>query len=321
MMPFNLTFRRLLVKFIPQVKKEDIDRHESLLALRHQLYQELVFAPPEEDEEEKKKSGRQKSGPPESSGTGNSSKNPPGKVYQDPGEEYRERVRKQIDQVSGKAAAIFRGYEKVYSAVQRLWTARRKFAIEQGNLLQIPSSLESLGRFISTAVNYYITVILTFPTLQWNRLKFFITKLVNEPVRILVIVVLTVLIVWGVNAVTRPPQEEPQPPQPPVVSDIPDQKITPGKNFDPVILDNFVDDPDTPDSLITWMPSGDSILQVVLENRIASISPPDSPWTGSETIIFTATDPDSGSDSDSARYTVAVDTMAAQPDTSQASGE
>lgn len=321
MMPFNLSFRNLLVKFIPQVKKEDIDRHESLIALRHQLYQELVFAPPEDDEEEKKKSRRSKSDPPEGSSEDNSSENPAGEVYQDPGEEYRERVRKQIDQVSGKAAAIFRGYEKVYTALQRLWTARRKFAIEQGNLLQIPSSLESLGRFISTAVNYYITVILTFPTLQWNRLKFFITKLANEPARILVVFVLAVLIIWGINAVTQPAQEEPQPPQPPVVSDIPNQKILPGGSFDPVILDNFVDDPDTPDSLIVWTTfSGDSI-QVILENHIAFISPPDSPWTGSETITFTATDPDSGSGSDSARYTVAVDTAVAEPDTSQATGE
>lgn len=316
MMPFNFSFRRLLIKFIPQVKKEDIDRYESLLALRHQLYLELVFAPPEDDEEEKKKSGDNKDHPKKSSNEDSISKNPAGQNAQDPVEEYRERVRKQIDQVSGKAAAIFRGFEKEYTDLQKLWTARRKFAVEQGNLLQIPPSLESLGRFISAAFNYYITVIRTFPTLQGNRLEFFFKKLANEPLRILVIFVLALFIIWGVNAVTQPPQEAPLPPQPPVVSDIPDQEISPGGNFNSIPLDNFVDDPDTPDSLITWTFSGDSVLHVNLENRIASIIPPDSIWTGSEAITFTATDPDSASDSNSATFTVA-----AEPDTSENFGE
>lgn len=45
MLPFNLSFRELLRKFIPQVSPEQIDRHERLIALRHSLVHELDIIP------------------------------------------------------------------------------------------------------------------------------------------------------------------------------------------------------------------------------------------------------------------------------------
>lgn len=46
MMPYSLTFRRLLKKYIPQLTDEEIDRHESLLALRTHLLYESNSIPP-----------------------------------------------------------------------------------------------------------------------------------------------------------------------------------------------------------------------------------------------------------------------------------
>ena len=95
-------------------------------------------------------------------------------------------------------------------------------------------------------------------------------------------------------------------PYPPVVSDIPDQSIYTTENFDTINLDDYVDDPDTPDSLITWTASGnvDLIIDIDPATRIATITTPSPDWVGSETVTFTAEDPEENSDSDDAVFTV-----------------
>ena len=91
----------------------------------------------------------------------------------------------------------------------------------------------------------------------------------------------------------------------PVISDIPDQTIAEGNSFEAIQLDNLVSDPDNEDSQITWSFSGNDELSVAIDgNRVATISIPDEDWFGSETITFTATDPDGASDSDVAVFTV-----------------
>jgi hypothetical protein len=92
---------------------------------------------------------------------------------------------------------------------------------------------------------------------------------------------------------------------PPVVSDIPDQTIAEGETFAVIALDNYVDDIDNVDAQITWTYSGNVNLTVSISvDRVATISVPNADWNGSETIIFTATDPGLLSDSDPASFTV-----------------
>jgi len=93
--------------------------------------------------------------------------------------------------------------------------------------------------------------------------------------------------------------------QPPIVSDIPDRTIPMGSRFPQLRVDNFVDDPDTPDSSITWSVSGNTSLSVTWSQvkRAYKIRAPMG-WAGSETLTFTATDPSGLSDSDAAIYTV-----------------
>jgi hypothetical protein len=93
--------------------------------------------------------------------------------------------------------------------------------------------------------------------------------------------------------------------QPPVVSDIPDQSVPAGGRFQAIRMDNFVTDPDDHDSTITWSWSGNSDLQLTwdeVRRRIRVRAPHG--WTGSETVTFTATDPDGFSDSDSATFKI-----------------
>ncbi|MEW6014291.1 MAG: Ig-like domain-containing protein, partial [Candidatus Zixiibacteriota bacterium] len=88
---------------------------------------------------------------------------------------------------------------------------------------------------------------------------------------------------------------------PPVVSDIPDQTVAEGALFTTINLDNFVTDAESTPDQITWTYSGNIELTVSIDlNRVATITIPNADWNGSETITFTATDPDLLSDSDPA---------------------
>ena len=90
----------------------------------------------------------------------------------------------------------------------------------------------------------------------------------------------------------------------PVVSDIPDQTISEGESFLTINLDDYVDDVDDLDADIAWTSSGEVELTVSIVDRVATIGVPSAEWNGSETITFTAEDPEGATDSDSATFTV-----------------
>ncbi len=92
----------------------------------------------------------------------------------------------------------------------------------------------------------------------------------------------------------------------PVVSDIPDQTVDEGSTFQSLNLDDFVTDADDPIAQLTWSASGNSALSVDINagSHMAIIGVPDTDWNGSETIIFKATDPSSGSSEDAATFTL-----------------
>jgi hypothetical protein len=94
---------------------------------------------------------------------------------------------------------------------------------------------------------------------------------------------------------------------PPVVSGIADQVIPLGGAFQPVPLDSIVTDGDDPDSLLTWSFGTLSHLNVALDtHRVAYVTSLDSLWTGAENVVFTVTDADGLSDSDTAVFTITV---------------
>ncbi len=76
---------------------------------------------------------------------------------------------------------------------------------------------------------------------------------------------------------------------PPFVNTIPDQTINEGENFTPFDLDDYVVELDG-DSLV-WNFSGNAELQVTMDaDHVVTVTPPDANWTGSEEIVFVATD-------------------------------
>ena len=102
---------------------------------------------------------------------------------------------------------------------------------------------------------------------------------------------------------------------PPVVSQIPGQVISEGKQFAKIRLDDYVNDPDNKKDQITWDtevrptggPQADGDLSVTIDaNRVATIAIPDAHWYGSAQIKFIANDPDYGSDNKTAAFTVSA---------------
>jgi len=101
---------------------------------------------------------------------------------------------------------------------------------------------------------------------------------------------------------------------PPVVTRIPDQRIKPGGNFQPIKLDDYVLDIDNNDEEIQWSAFGALELIINITNRIASITVPNSEWQGSETIIFYARDPYGATGSSITTFTVSTSTDVSNQD-------
>ncbi len=91
----------------------------------------------------------------------------------------------------------------------------------------------------------------------------------------------------------------------PLVAGIPDQTIESGQSFATFDLDNYLTLLDG--NTVTWSRSGQSNLNVTIDlNNGVSITPVSGVWTGSETIVFRATDdtPNAYSDADTAVFTI-----------------
>jgi hypothetical protein len=78
----------------------------------------------------------------------------------------------------------------------------------------------------------------------------------------------------------------------PVIDDIPNQTKAEGTAFTAINLDIYVSDNETSDANITWSytPASPQYLNISITNRIATITPKDINWNGSETITFVAND-------------------------------
>jgi|GEM_PF-1642297 len=91
---------------------------------------------------------------------------------------------------------------------------------------------------------------------------------------------------------------------PPVVSNIPNQSIDQGEFFASINLDDYVTDEVWADNRISWTVTGATDLAVGIAGRVVTIHVPMMEWEGSETLTFTATNPEGLSDSDQATFTV-----------------
>jgi len=95
----------------------------------------------------------------------------------------------------------------------------------------------------------------------------------------------------------------------PVVTDIPDQTIDQGGRFEVINLSDYVFDDETPDTGIIWTVGGVLNLVIEITNQEATISSVDDTWSGTELIVFTATDDHPTgplSNSDEVKFTIDV---------------
>jgi len=174
MTPFNLSFRYLIRKYIPQFTDKNIDEHEKLLTYRFVLHHELNFIPEQ---------------------------------YSDDPDLYKDAILKRMQNISKQAQSIIEPYKEQFEVLRKLWIARRKFAMEQGNFLQIPPTLKGLGRYISSIIQYQSVQIRTLPKLWKNRSKHFINNL--SVIQAIVIFGLIVLIILGLIATNSLLSEKP----------------------------------------------------------------------------------------------------------------
>ncbi len=84
---------------------------------------------------------------------------------------------------------------------------------------------------------------------------------------------------------------------PPIITPIPDQQKRVGQDFDPIVLDDYVSDPDNRDDEITWTFRNNKRVKVAVASRIATVSRLDPNWVGADTLLVIATDPSGGADS------------------------
>jgi Peptidase family C25 len=92
---------------------------------------------------------------------------------------------------------------------------------------------------------------------------------------------------------------------PPEIDDIPNQVVDYGDPFDEVELDDYVEDPFYDDNLIVWSFENEVDLVVTIDaNRFLYVETPDDSWSGEETILLIATNPESLSDSAFVTYEV-----------------
>ena len=91
---------------------------------------------------------------------------------------------------------------------------------------------------------------------------------------------------------------------PPQISAVSNQIVSEGTSFQTLTLDDYVSDPDQEKNELSWSASGLNELIPHIQNRILSITQPDSNWFGSETLLLTVTDPGGLSDSTQVIFTV-----------------
>lgn len=266
MMPYNLSFRMLLRRYIPQVPEDALERHERLFAYRSQLRHELNY-PPQNGETPPGEPGT-----PDPEGTGPKREQP---AREQPGSSP---LLEKIQRVSRLANEIFAPHGVAYRAAHKLWIARRRFALEQGHFMQIPSSPPALRRYLQAFFAFQVARVVHYPILLWSALQHRLKQVrPGQAFLSLVLLALVLLSLDQLGTVSESPLEK----------DIPTQRIRAGENFAPIRLDAYLR---KNAGKITWSVSGGNAITARLDsNRVAHISICCENWAGEETLIFTAT--------------------------------
>lgn len=189
MLPFSLSFRRLLKKYIPQLSTEDLIRYENLTSLRHQLLHDIQY-------------------PPYIIKMKKFIRTDPdyGDIYKEVEIEKNFTSEDEIDDITNEANKIIKPVEKYFDKVKKYDVARKQYIFAQGNLFQIPTSLKGIGRYIQAYKNYNVVQLTTKPSLWINRIKYDVKqkntelKFVYSFIGIILILILILFFVWLFSA-------------------------------------------------------------------------------------------------------------------------
>lgn len=90
------------------------------------------------------------------------------------------------------AGDILEDFRKDYTRIQKMWISRRIYALEQGNFMQIPPTINSLVRYFSAAWRFYRDQLFGFLSLfSMNNI------LLNIPF-VLALIAIIILLVLGI---------------------------------------------------------------------------------------------------------------------------
>ena len=172
MMPFDESFRRMLVKYIPRIDDKKLDEYEGLVAHSEKLHHEIAMIPPNflntlfknyvKLTEIKSRSIEE---------FGDELYETRQQFLTKVAHSYQTPIQAVIKKRIGIAAKIFKPYKPSYDAAHRLWVARRKFALDQGCFWQVHPSFRRLIKFISSAIGYWIVSIQTLPVLWLKKIQ------------------------------------------------------------------------------------------------------------------------------------------------------
>ncbi len=139
MLPINPTYRRLIRKYVPQISKNDLEKYDSYLAYCY--HDKLIPSPP------------------------------PTKSITAPGQEIPlpDSIKELLEKLNN--------LKKYIAATYQIWTARRDYAIQQKNLLQLTISFNSIKNNFGAALYYRYVLITRLPLLWYNKYGYYISRI------------------------------------------------------------------------------------------------------------------------------------------------
>ncbi|MBN2091381.1 hypothetical protein JW964_17345 [candidate division KSB1 bacterium] len=143
MLPINPIYRRLIRKYVPQISKKDLEKYDSYLAYRYHYELKPLRRPPKQS-------------------------------IVAPGQEIP--LPDAIEELLRK----LKHFKKYIAATYQIWTARRDYAIQQKNLLQLTLSFNSIKKNLGAALYYRYVLITRLPLLWYNKYGYYIIKIVKK---------------------------------------------------------------------------------------------------------------------------------------------
>jgi hypothetical protein len=157
MTPLHPTFRELVLRRIRRLDRLDLQRYESLLALRLDLVHHSSLAPADDNNPDVNGKAQR--------GKGKYPKQRPyGKLPEctPPPPVPRRKIEELITQATTEANSIIAPHRTRFDALHDLWVARRQLALQQGNMLSIPTDWEGLKNLIVAILRYWRVQVKTY---------------------------------------------------------------------------------------------------------------------------------------------------------------